>query len=92
MSSRFLLIPIKDDNQAGRPKPHEGRTWIIVMDNLGIPILRNVDVDADEDVDGDGGGDIYVNVDAAVDVDLALDVDVNVKDVDSMKDKWRNTW
>ena len=26
MSSRFLLIPLKDDNEAGSPKPLEGRT------------------------------------------------------------------
>ena len=32
MSSRFLLILLKDDNEAGSPKPREASTWIIVMD------------------------------------------------------------
>ena len=36
MSSRFLLIPLKDDNEAGPTKPHEGRTWIIVMETHKI--------------------------------------------------------
>ena len=41
MSSRFLLIPLKDDNEAGPPKPHEGRTWIIVMDLFHIDVFRD---------------------------------------------------